>query len=39
CNVKGKSKLTQRIPGRRASWKKAYVCLKPGFDIEFMGAQ
>lgn len=39
CNVKGKSKLTQRIPGRRAGWKKAYVRLKPGFDIEFMGAQ
>ena len=37
-NVKGKSKLFARRPGRRAGWKKAYVKLKPGFDIDFMGA-
>ncbi len=37
-NVKGKNKLFARKPGRRAGWKKAYVKLKPGFDIDFMGA-
>lgn len=37
-NVKGKSKLFARRTGRRAGWKKAYVKLKPGFDIDFMGA-
>jgi len=36
-NVKGKRKTFGRIPGRRPNWKKAYVCLKPGFDIDFMG--
>lgn len=35
-NVKGKRKgLMSRHPGRRAGWKKAYVGLKPGFDIDF----
>lgn len=24
--------------GRRSDWKKAYVTLKPGFDIDFTGA-
>ena len=38
-NVKGKRKTFGRVPGRRPSWKKAYVCLKPGFDIDFMGAE
>jgi large subunit ribosomal protein L23 len=37
-NVKGKNKMFARRPGKRASWKKAYVKLKPGFDIDFMGA-
>ena len=27
-----------RRPGQRVNWKKAYVKLKPGFDIDFMGA-
>ena len=36
-NVKGKNKLFARMPGKRANWKKAYVKLKPGFDIDFMG--
>ncbi len=35
-NVKGKRKLTGRIRGRRPGWKKAYVTLKPGHDIDFM---
>ncbi|HKJ21535.1 MAG TPA: 50S ribosomal protein L23 [Gammaproteobacteria bacterium] len=38
-NVKGKSKRFSNINGRRASWKKAYVNLMPGYDIDFLGAQ
>mgnify|MGYP001403733652 FL=1 len=38
ANVKGKRKIFKRLPGQRANWKKAYVKLKPGFDIDFMGA-
>lgn len=38
-NIKGKSKQTGRIPGRRSDRKKAYVRLKPGQDIDFMGQQ
>ena len=37
-NVKGKRKMFARKPGQRVNWKKAYVKLKPGFDIDFMGA-
>lgn len=36
-NVKGKTKRFGRIAGRRADWKKAYVRLKPGHDIDFAG--
>jgi large subunit ribosomal protein L23 len=36
-NVKGKRKQTGRMPGRRQDWKKAYVRLKPGQDINFVG--
>ena len=36
-NVKGKRKIFKRSPGQRAHWKKAYIKLKPGFDIDFMG--
>lgn len=39
ANLKGKSKKTGRISGRRQDWKKAYVRLKPGHDIEFLGQQ
>jgi len=39
ANVKGKSKRFGQIAGRRADWKKAYVKLQPGQDIDFMGAQ
>jgi Ribosomal protein L23 len=39
CNVKGKRKSFKQIRGRRPGWKKAYVRLKPGFDIDFMGTQ
>lgn len=36
ANMKGKRKLTARIAGRRKDWKKAYVRLKPGHDIDFL---
>ncbi len=39
ANVKGKSKRFSQIAGRRASWKKAYVQLQEGQDIELMGPQ
>jgi len=38
-NVKSKAKRFGRIEGRRPAWKKAYVTLKEGYDIDFMGAQ
>jgi large subunit ribosomal protein L23 len=38
-NVKGKRKTTGRMAGRRQDWKKAYVRLKPGQDINFLGQQ
>lgn len=34
-NVKGKQKRFGKFVGRRSDWKKAYVKLKPGFDIDF----
>jgi large subunit ribosomal protein L23 len=33
--VKGKVKRTGRVMGRRNDWKKAYVCLAPGQEINF----
>lgn len=33
--VKGKVKRSGRILGRRNDWKKAYVCLAPGQEINF----
>lgn len=38
-NVNGKRKMFGRMPGQRSGWKKAYVRLKPGFDIDYMGPQ
>ena len=35
ANVGGKEKRFGRYTGRRRSWKKAYVCLKPGQEINF----
>jgi len=35
-NVKGKKKRFGRVSGRRNNWKKAYVCLKPGQEINFV---
>ncbi|WP_256451993.1 50S ribosomal protein L23 [Methylobacter sp. S3L5C] len=37
-NVKGKQKRVGKSPGKRSDWKKAYVKLKPGNDIEFSAA-
>lgn len=37
-NVIGKKKRFGRTLGIRSDWKKAYVKLKPGFDIEFSAA-
>jgi large subunit ribosomal protein L23 len=37
-NVKGKQKRFGRSLGQRPDWKKAYVKLKPGHDIDFSAA-
>jgi large subunit ribosomal protein L23 len=37
-NVKGKQKRFAGSLGRRSDWKKAYVKLKPGNDIDFSAA-
>jgi len=34
-NVKGKAKRFGRTFGRRPNWRKAYVSLAPGHEIEF----
>lgn len=33
-NVKGKQKRFGRFQGRRSDWKKAYVKLAPGYEID-----
>ena len=38
-NVKGKVKRTGARFGRRNDWKKAYVTLKEGSEIDFVGAE
>jgi large subunit ribosomal protein L23 len=37
-NVKGKQKRFGGSLGQRSDWKKAYVRLKPGHDIDFAAA-
>ena len=37
--VKGKIKRTGRFAGRRNNWKKAYVCLAAGQEINFAGSE
>ncbi len=37
-NVKGKQKRFGGSLGQRSDWKKAYVKLKPGYDIDFSAA-
>ena len=39
ANVKGKEKRFGRFIGRRRHWKKAYVCLKPGQEINFAAGE
>jgi large subunit ribosomal protein L23 len=38
-NQKGKSKRFGRYMGKRSDWKKAYVRLAEGHDIDFIGAE
>ena len=38
-NVKGKVKRFGRSLGRRRNWKKAYICLKPGQEINFAAGE
>jgi large subunit ribosomal protein L23 len=38
-NVKGKIKRFGRFFGRRSDWKKAYVCLKPGQELNFAAGE
>ena len=37
-NVRGKEKRFGRLTGRRRNWKKAYVCLKEGSDLNLAEA-
>lgn len=39
CNVAGKVKRFGGMLGRRSGWKKAYVTLREGHDINFLGPQ
>lgn len=34
-NVKGKTKRFKQMSGKRSDWKKAFVSLQPGSDIDF----
>ncbi len=38
-NIQGKAKRTGARLGRRAGVRKAYVSLKPGFEIDLLGTQ
>jgi len=38
-NVKGKTKRAGRTMGKRSDWKKAYVSLKPGQEIDFAAGE
>jgi large subunit ribosomal protein L23 len=38
-NVKGKKKRFGGRLGRRRNWKKAYICLKPGQEINFAAGE
>lgn len=39
ANVKGKVKRSGRFIGRRKNWKKAYVSLKPGQELNFAAGE
>ena len=38
-NCKGKVKRFGRVMGKRSDWKKAYVLLEPGHDIDLSGME
>ena len=38
-NIKGKAKRFGKFMGKRKNWKKAYVCLKPGQEINFTAGE
>lgn len=39
ASFRGKQKRFQRSAGKRPNWKKAYVRLKAGHDIDFVGGE
>jgi len=39
ANVRGKSKRFGQRMGKQQAWKKAYVRLAPGQDLDFIGAE
>lgn len=39
ANTKGKRKRFGTIQGQRSNWKKAYVALEPGHEIDFLGGE
>ena len=39
ANVKGKNKRFGRFMGKRSGWKKAYVALKPGQELNFAAGE
>lgn len=39
ANVKGKQKRFGKFMGSRKDWKKAYVCLAPGQEINFAASE
>ena len=39
ANVKGKVKRFGRTMGQRKGWKKAFVCLQPGQEINFAAGE
>jgi large subunit ribosomal protein L23 len=39
ANMKGKTKRSASGMGRRKNWKKAYISLKEGQDLNFIGAE
>lgn len=38
-NVKGKAKRFGKFSGKRADWKKAYICLTPGQNFDLASNQ
>ncbi|KAB7622885.1 50S ribosomal protein L23 [Alkalilimnicola sp. S0819] len=39
ANMKGKQKGFGRVRGRRSDWKKAYVALEEGQELDFIGGE